>query len=180
MQKTKPPSRGFILTVVVLVFLFVLFMYIEKEYLNPAEPPPTDDVSPFVPEQFPAHGTIIVADHLDCIAGLKITTPDNDSYYYVHMKDIADPQKTVKLFLLGGHTHEIKVPLGDYEFYYGIGNTWYGMDNLFGYNATYQKSLEAVTFNADDEGIYGWHISLFKTPDGDFRTTPVMPSAITG
>ncbi len=58
------------------------------------------------------------------------TVAGND--YLVKLVNMSDPKDQVVIYVRGGDTYSIKVPLGRYHVRAATGTTWYGKNDLFG------------------------------------------------
>ena len=53
------------------------------------------------------------------------------------------------IFVYGGQTVNINIPLGKFVMKYCTGKDWYGYKELFGTNGSYSKSKDLFDFNID-------------------------------
>jgi hypothetical protein len=112
----------------------------------------------------------------DSIAPLEIKTePGAD--YYVKLESIANRDHTMTMYIHGGDTISVEVPLGGYLIKYTSGDTWYGEQNdvYFGRESFFQAD---ETFNFTDTGnqISGYTVTLYQVVDGNLQTMPIDKS----
>lgn len=89
-----------------------------------------------------------------------------ESYRAQHYADISE----LRFYVRGGNSVELLVPLGTYELYYATGSVWYGEENLFGRNTTYQKCDDTFEFTKDSSGYNGWTLTLYPVENGNMDT----------
>jgi len=80
---------------------------------------------------------------------------------------------------LGSRLPLTKVPLGRYYVRVATGESWYGLDELFGPNTHYFRLLDkrisveneahSLVFRSEGRTIYGHTIILKKVPDGNLE-----------
>lgn len=126
------------------------------------------------PAQLPAHGAILRYHSSRAVAPLEIKTSPG-SYYFVKMVDFNE-QPVVEIFIHGGRTIEIEMPLGSYSMKYGSGNTWYGRGVYFGKQAAYSKSESIFSFKEDYNGYSGYTVTLYKVASGNMQTKGISQS----
>lgn len=131
---------------------------------------------------FPVDGTVMNYTSKDCVAPLEISTPETGAkYYYIVLSTInilgEDPkyERAIAIFMRGGKTVEVNVPLGMYFFNTASGDTWLGQDALFGADGNYTKSMKILTFSEEEDGYYSGHsINLHATIFGNMESTDVF------
>jgi hypothetical protein len=109
------------------------------------------------------------------IAPLQIVTPTG-SDYYVKLVDHTTGRPIMAIFVQGGTTQEIDVPLGSFEMRYAIGETWYGEELLFGPSTTFSRAESKLDFYSDGDQVNGYTIELIKQIDGNLQTTTISAS----
>ncbi len=109
------------------------------------------------------------------IAPLQIQT-QSGSDYFVKVSEIASGLDIETVYIRGGETVSIEVPLGTYEIKYASGDTWYGDDNLFGTDTSYSKADELFTFSENGYQINGYTITLYQVVNGNLETVSIDPS----
>lgn len=107
------------------------------------------------------------------VAPLEIQTQAGADYY-VKLEDIHNRDRTMTMYIHGGNTMNVEVPLGSYLIKYTSGDTWYGEkdDVYFGENNFYQAA-ETFTFTDTGNQISGYTITLYQVVDGNLRTNPI-------
>lgn len=104
-------------------------------------------------------------------APLEIISSGDDNYYIALSPVDSTARKNGAMsFYLSGKTLKTEVPLGKYEIFCACGETWYGVEHKFGANTSYFKFDETFEFSEDDEGTYGWTITLYKVSNGNLST----------
>ena len=83
----------------------------------------------------------------DCL--IKLTTPDN--------------QTIMTIYSYKYSTISVKVPLGEYQTKYAMGNSWYGYDELFGYNTNFSKSKKRSIFYRNNYNISSNNLVLYSS-----------------
>lgn len=109
------------------------------------------------------------------IAPLEIRT-DSGSDYYVKVVDTANNNDTLTIYIHGGETVEVEVPLGSYEIRYASGNNWYGDELKFGSETSYNKADEIFTFSDTGYQVSGYTITLYQVVDGNLQTRSIDES----
>lgn len=135
-----------------------------------------EQVETMPPVPKPSSG--LYAQNLDgrqAIAPLEIRT-DSGSDYYVKVVDVVHNIDALTIYIHGGETVEVKVPLGSYEIKYASGNTWYGGKTLFGSETSYNKADEFFAFTDNGSQITGYTITLYQVVDGNLQTISIDES----
>ena len=79
-------------------------------------------------------------------------------------------QKTIMtIFIRGGQSVEVDVPLGSYYLKYAVGEKWYGEKYHFGPNTNYHKAYDVFTFEIEGEQVMGYTLELYKQTGGNLR-----------
>ena len=68
--------------------------------------------------------------------------------------------------ILAGEEVDISVPLGEYEIFYTTGTTWYGNEDYFGKESGFYKCDGTFDFDADDQSVNGWTLTLYAVLSG--------------
>lgn len=111
----------------------------------------------------------------DAVATLSIRTSGSDGFYFVidpvefPVTEEGDFYKTraqlqannfyIRLYVRGGSTAEISLPLGEYAVYYARGSAWYGEEALFGPETAYFRYDDTFVFKKNTKGYTKWSIS---------------------
>lgn len=109
------------------------------------------------------------------IAPLAIRT-DSGSDYYVKVVNADNDNDTLAIYIHGGETVEVEVPLGSYEIRYASGNNWYGDELKFGPETSYNKADEIFTFSDTGYQVSGYTITLYQVADGNLQTKSINES----
>jgi hypothetical protein len=123
----------------------------------------------------PPNGEIYPFSRREALAPLEIKTSYGESYY-VKIADANTGIDVLAVFVRGGHTVNLKVPLGTYVVKYAAGDKWYGFDHLFGPSTGYNKTSETFTFRYNGSQISGYSITLYKVRNGNLQTRAISPN----
>lgn len=151
----------------------------EPEYFVPLSDSYTNDyhlASGKIPTplSLPKTGSIFADTEIDRIAPFTIDTR-GEKNFYVKMKDHDTGEEAFCVFVRGGETAEVDVPLGVYDLYYATGEDWYGTDLLFWNDTSYYKAEEIFEFYDDGEYVNGWTVELYLQNNGNMETSPIDP-----
>lgn len=111
-------------------------------------------------------------DGQQAIAPLEIRT-ESGSDYYVKVVNAANDNDTLAIYIHGGETVEVEVPLGNYEIRYASGTNWYGDQELFGSDTAFNKADELFNFVDTGYQISGYTITLYQVIDGNLQTKTI-------
>ena len=100
------------------------------------------------------------------IAPLKIGTKYSDNYF-IKLEDIYTHKAVMTIFIHGGQSAEVKVPLGSYYLKYATGEKWYGNKYHFGPYTNYYKALETFDFSIEGDQVAGYSLELYKQVGGN-------------
>jgi len=117
---------------------------------------------------FPPNGTVKYYTKKEAIAPLKIKTRYSDNYY-LKFEDKYSKKTVIAIFIVGGKSAEIDVPLGTYYLKYAVGEKWYGEKYHFGPYTRYYKASDEFIFEIEGEQVLGYTLELFKQPGGNLR-----------
>lgn len=109
------------------------------------------------------------------IAPLEIRS-QSGSDYFVKVTNQYTGDDISTIYIRGGDTVSIEVPLGTYEIKYASGETWYGDQKLFGTQTSYSKADELFTFSDTGYQITGYTITLYQVVNGNLQTITLDPS----
>jgi hypothetical protein len=101
-----------------------------------------------------------------------------DHNYFVKLVDSFTGLDAVAVYVPGGRTLDVEVPLGTYEMRYAAGNSWRGEKHYFGAGnlTSYSKTDETFYFKIDGNQISGYTIELFIQSDGNLHTENIDAS----
>jgi hypothetical protein len=105
----------------------------------------------------------------EAIAPFEIQTSAGANYL-VKLEDAYDGTDVMDIFVRGGDTIEVEVPLGTYVVKYASGTTWYGYDYRFGPETSYNKAETTFDFRNDGYQITGYTVTLYQVRDGNMQT----------
>jgi hypothetical protein len=106
------------------------------------------------------------------LAPLRVrTTPGGD--YYLKLVGSRRPTEAVGIYVHGGTTLEVEVPLGSYRMRYAYGSTWYGTKWAFGDDTQYFQADKVFDFEATSDGVSGYTVELIPQPDGNLATASI-------
>jgi len=144
-------------------------------YLPPAQPRTVAE--PLQSYPIPPTGELRINTQKERIAPFKIIS-SRGSNYLLKLADAISGEWVLTVFVRGGDSTEIDVPLGTYVVKYASGETWYGYapDHLFGPAASYSKASEYFTFEQRGNTLRGHSITLYKVINGNLRTEKIKPN----
>ncbi len=108
------------------------------------------------------------------IAPLEIST-ETGAHYLVRLENIETGLDELDIFVRGGASVAIDVPLGEYRVKYASGETWYGFADLFGPDTAYQQASTSFSFTRDSRGISGYTLTLYRVANGNLRSESISP-----
>ncbi|EHJ04393.1 hypothetical protein [Marinobacter manganoxydans] len=107
-------------------------------------------------------------------APLQIKT-SSGANYLVRLEDMSSGENVMDIFVRGGTTVEVEVPLGTFELKYAAGQKWYGMPHLFGPETTYSKADTAFRFFIEGQQVRGYTVTLYQVQGGNLQTSKINP-----
>ena len=126
------------------------------------------------PVAAPAHGAMRSYTSAPAVAPLGIET-SYGGYYFVKLEDPTTKRTVLELFVHGGRTVEVNVPLGTYIMKYASGDQWYGREHFFGPQTAYSKAESLFYFTEDARGYSGYTVTLYKVAHGNLETERIAP-----
>ena len=128
--------------------------------------------------QNPKNGTIRMRSTSQALAPFEIRTQYGNNYL-VKLEDKYTGQIILDIFVVGGNTVEINVPLGEFILKYASGKEWFGYKHRFGPNGINNKANKSFHFNREDthEGyrFNGHIITLYRVVDGNLSVSEIDP-----
>lgn len=106
------------------------------------------------------------------LAPLEIKT-DPGVDYYVKVIDVVSDIEAITIYIRGGDTVEVEVPLSSYIIKYASGTEWYGDKELFGSETSYNKADDFFAFTDNGNQISGYTITLYQVIDGNLQTISI-------
>ncbi len=132
--------------------------------------------NPPIPEQFvPVNGDVRAFTTAKRIAPFEIKT-GGGQHYLVKLVDAFTKAPVLTVFVRGGQTATVDVPLGNYEVRYTCGNSWYGYKYLFGDSGSYSKTNETFRFSQTGNQVSGYTITLYPVEHGNLQTRHIEPT----
>ena len=107
-------------------------------------------------------------------APLEIRTSAG-SNYLVKLEDTGTQENILDVFIRGGSTVRIQVPLGTYLLKYATGKTWYGYKYYFGPDTGYSKADSIFNFYKEGNQVRGYTVTLYRVTNGNLRTSNLSP-----
>lgn len=142
------------------------------------------------PQPEPENGYIFEVSNRENVAPLTVETGGTGGYYIVldplfyewsggsferTQAELDAKYTNIRFYVHAGSTIDILVPLGEYEIYYATGETWYGLNNLFGSDTIYYKCDDTFLFSTDSDNYYGWTLQLEPVLNGNLDTDVIDP-----
>jgi len=180
-RRLRRPLLGkieiFILLIYGISFAIVAYINSHQPYRSPPSrashifqsKPPTFS-QPEIP--FPSNGQIYTFSRREGVYPLELKTPYGGNYV-VKITETSTGIDMLTVFVHGGQTVNLKVPLGSYIVKYAAGEKWYGHDHLFGPATSYSKIFQTFTF-ADE--TLGYSITFSKVRNGNLETKAISPN----
>ncbi len=109
------------------------------------------------------------------VARFKVSAPEG-THYWVKLVDATTSAPAIAMFVRGGTTAEVKVPVGTYVIKYASGKNWYGTTYLFGPDTGYGKADQTMRFWIEGNIVHGHSMTLYKVLNGNLRTQSISAS----
>lgn len=107
------------------------------------------------------------------IAPLGVKTQSGDLNYFVKVADWDTKKTVLTMFIRSGESASVKLPLGNYEFKYATGKTWYGPDYLFGPDTSCYVVETKMDFYRSGNTYNGHTVELMPRVGGNLRTEEI-------
>lgn len=107
----------------------------------------------------------------EAIAPLRIVTENQNIYYLVKVVEWTTKDTVMTIFIHGGKSVDVDLPLGEYEIRYAVGEEWHGYKYLFGPSTIYKKAEEKFVFDVLGNYVHGYTLELFSQVNGNLSTT---------
>lgn len=122
-----------------------------------------------------SNGEIVKYPVGERLAPLTVETTDSSNYCIVlePLDAVARANGQMAFMILAGEEVDISVPLGEYEIFYTTGTTWYGSEDYFGKESGFYKCDGTFDFDADDQSVNGWTLTLYAVPNGNLETDKI-------
>lgn len=121
------------------------------------------------PEVRPLPGSILSGSRITDGSELTVIAP-SDSDCVVKLKT-SSGQTKLMFYVRSGSTVTVNVPMLPLYAYFAYGETWYGINHLFGPDTYYSKDDDLLDFSK-----YTFTYTLHPVSDGNFSDTPIDPS----
>lgn len=148
----------------------------EKTEPTPSSRPATGETQA-PPESFdaptqplPQNGDVNRYHENRAVAPLEIRTRGVDRHYFVKITDYQTDRPIATVFVRGGESTKISVPLGTFRLKYATGETWYGERLHFGPETSYSEADQAFYFTDQGNQYSGYTVELFLQTNGNLRT----------
>ena len=119
-----------------------------------------------------------------------IVLPSGDKDYYIYLKYLEPSEKSVTdrdkissgdiddvaIYIKATETFSCKVPVGVYQLFYTLGDTWYGPDEQFGTGSPTYKSDDLLEFYNEGNRWMGHTIELRPVRNGNLDRTRISRS----
>lgn len=152
--------------------------YTPSEPSPPSYPAASRPVTPAFTEPelpLPANGQVVRYSSGEAEAPFEIKS-DYGSHYLVKLVNAYSKAAVLTVFVRGGSTVNIDVPVGNYEVRYAAGNRWYGDVYLFGPETAYAKADRNFDFRYEGNQVSGYTITLYKVQGGNLKTSRIKPN----
>ena len=152
-----------------------------RTWSTSAPPAVTPRATPLLPPAVtpPATGTATWLTNADRIAPLEIRTQGTGDYL-VKLVETWSGEDVGMVYVTGGTTAEVEVPLGTHTMRYATGTIWYGYDYLFGPDTSYAEADETFVFEreqtVDGWSISGFTVTLYPVTGGNLSTMRLRAS----
>jgi hypothetical protein len=112
------------------------------------------------------------------VAPFTINTKGENGYF-ARLVNTATDEAFVEMFIRGGESIEVKVPLGEYELRYITGKNWVGHTEpnfkMFGKDTVFMKADTVLDFYENEKGYTGHSVLLYLVPNGNLSTSQINP-----
>lgn len=107
----------------------------------------------------------------------KLTVNAGDFDACIKLESTKDPSKYMLFYVRANETSTIYVPDGSYVIKYTTGTHWFGLDAMFGRDASFTKADDIFTFETTTSGGYNYYdsitITLYTVVDGNLQTQDI-------
>ena len=126
-------------------------------------------------QQLPASGSVNSYTSADRIAPFEIKAAQGNNYF-VKLVNAYSEETVLTVFVRGGTTVNIDVPLGTYKVKYASGSTWYGENYLFGTYTSYSKTDKMFDFKIVGNQVSGFSMTLYTVANGNLHMSKIPKS----
>ncbi len=128
-----------------------------------------------LPQALPRNGSVSRYSRREAVAPLTIQTRGSEHHYFIKLVDYLTDEPIVTVFVRGGSSVDIDVPLGAMKLRYAVGTTWYGDQLLFGPDTEYAEADARFDFSESFGRVSGYAVELFLQPNGNLREREIRP-----
>lgn len=121
---------------------------------------------------WPASGEMKNFSDKTGVAPFLIKAPAG-SNFVVKMDNASSGNPALTIFVRGGETVKVRVPLGSYVVKYAFGGTWYGDKELFGPETKYSKAERPFVFQKEGGQYTGYSLTLSDPAKGNLKATGI-------
>jgi len=108
------------------------------------------------------------------VAPFEIKT-STGSNHLIKLENISGV-RVMDIFVRGGDTIKVSVPLGIYIVKYAAGDTWYGYEHNFGPDADYSQANSILHFRREGNQIIGHTVTSYRVSGGNLSTSRIKAS----
>lgn len=106
------------------------------------------------------------------VAPFQIKAPAG-SNFVVKLDDASTLQPALTIFVRGGETVKVHVPLGTYVVKYAFGENWYGDNDLFGPETRYSRAERPFVFQKEGGQYTGYSLTLSEPAKGNLKAAGI-------
>lgn len=117
-------------------------------------------------------GIIMATSKAERIAPFQIRTKAGANYY-VKLVNATTDAPVLGIYVAGGRTLDVDVPLGTYRMRYAFGDTWFGLEHLFGPDTDYAKADRIFDFKVQGSQVSGYTVELIPQTNGNLQTRKI-------
>jgi len=174
--RRRPPITAWI-SILATVLLFGLLIWdVCSQPTSPtsrfaASPPAAPSA---LERSLPPNGEVRTFTQQEQVAPFEIQSPWGTNFL-LKLADAASGEPVLTIFVRGGETVKVKVPLGTYVVKYASGDMWYGYEQLFGEKTSYSKASQRFTFDRFGNQTTGYTLTLYQVLNGNLHTENIQP-----
>ncbi|WP_125925600.1 hypothetical protein [Halomonas aestuarii] len=171
-EKEEAQKKGWIWWPIIIFGLFGYFIYVDSQSSSSSSYQPKDTFAQkHQAHSFPYNGKVVNLTRRDAVAPFQIKTQAGQDYV-IKLKTLSE-RDAVIVYVHGGRTVNVDVPMGRYKLYYASGDTWYGNTHLFGPDTAYSKSDSQFNFQLQGNQYMGYTVSLYRVSNGNMNTRSI-------
>ena len=120
----------------------------------------------------PKNGSTRTYTSSKSIAPLEIKTGSGGNYL-VKLHNINQGKNVMDVFVHGGSTVSVDVPLGTYKIKWATGPSWFGYDKLFGPETVCSITQKIFKFEMANNQVNGYTLTLYPVSHGNMETESI-------